>query len=243
MYQHPPLSLRRSTVRSGQDNMRAARLDQAERLSGVHLDLRLGNPISLRPLFDELSYQGHIVGQERFQYFMVQARLPLETLNRLQNSPAMAARFSLGGMAYSFYTNLISRVTTPAPVFFLSHPESVQRVLLRRSRRVRVSIPCSLHGAFGDYQGMVVDMDATGCRCNVRSQLNSPLRRARPGEVVVLNCNLLQPGAPFTTPIVLRRVEEDRGRISLGGQFEGVNPLRQRQLEDYMQCVESLADE
>lgn len=237
-----PPQQRRIPDRTSQETLRSLRPEYNERVSGVYLDLRLGNPISLRPLFEERTYEAKVVGLEPYQYFMVQARMPQDTLARLQASPALAARLSLGGMASLFYTTMLSRVSVPASVLFLAYPETLQRVVLRRSRRMRVSIPCSVHGAFGDHQGMVVDMDAAGCRFNVRSHLSSPLRKARPGELVVLNCSLLQPDPPLTTSLLLRRVEEDKGRITMGGQFEGLGDGDRRQVEDYMRRMEPLAD-
>lgn len=212
-----------------------------ERIPGVQLDLRLGARLTLRPLFDELPYEAAVVGLSGFDYFMARMRPSQAVAARLQASPAMAARLDMGGVSYSFYTNFLSRVTTPDSVLFLSHPETVLRVRRRLGRRLRVSIPCSVHGAFGDHEGVVVDMDRQGCRLNVRGGLRSPLRQAAPGQLVVLNLNLLRADAPFTTPLLLRRVEEGQGRISFGGVFEGLGPEVQRQLDEYMARVGALA--
>lgn len=240
MDKQPDLSLHSNPAPHGPD---LARLGGKEPLSGAYLDLRLGNPLTLRPLFSELRYEAKVVGLAPFDYFMVQARLPHDILARLKDSPAVAARLNQGGILYGFYANVLSRVTVPAQVLFLSYPDTLKRQVLRHSNRVQVSIPCSIHGPYGDHEGMVQDMAASGCRFSVRSQLSSPLRKARPGERVVLNYSLLQPGNPLTTPLVLRRVEEGKGRITMGGQFEGLSTVGQRQVEDYVRRVHNLAGE
>lgn len=243
MPQQHSIFARRSLAKSRPDGMRAQRPEGAERVAGAHLDLRLGGRMTLRPIFDQLAYEGTVVGFVPYRYFMVQCQPPLEVLQRLHESPALAVRASLGGSLYVFHTDMLSRVGTPASVLFLSHPQTVDRMLLRRSRRVRVSLPCSVHGPFGDHEGMVVDMDNSGCRFNVRSHLSSPLRRAEPGQRVVLNCRLWRSDAPLSAPLLLKRVEEAQGRVTMGGQFVGLDQEERTQLEDYVQRVRSLGEE
>jgi len=215
-----------------------------ERLPGVHLKLKVGNPIFLRLLCVEQRYEGRIVGLDPYTYFIVQARLPQDTLAKLTQNPNAIGQLDAGGTLFGFRTEVLNRISNPAPLLFLSYPDTVERVVLRRNERVKVSVPGNIHGSFGDHDVMVVDLAPEGCRFTTRSSLKSPLRTAQPGERILLRCELgASCGKPFMAPVVLRRIDEQRGRISIGGQFVDVSEDNAAILHEYVNRVQSLLGE
>jgi ABC-type bacteriocin/lantibiotic exporters, contain an N-terminal double-glycine peptidase domain len=242
MESQPEASPARSLGKPALEEARGDR--QIERLPGVHLRLKVGNPIFLRLLCVEQRYEGRVVGFDPYTYFLVQVRLPQDTLAKLPQNPNAIAQLDAGGTLFGFRTEVLNRVSQPAPLLFLSYPEKVERVVLRRNERVKVSVPGNIHGSFGDHDVMVVDLAPEGCRFTARSTLNSPLRTAKPGERVLLRCELgASCGKPFMAPVVLRRVDEQKGRISIGGQFADVAEESLAILREYVQRVQTLVSE
>jgi len=214
---------------------------QIERLPGVHLKLKVGNPIFLRLLCVEQRYEARIVGLDPYTYFIVQARLPQDTLARLPQNPNAIGQLDAGGTLFGFRTEVLNRISHPAPLLFLSYPDTVERVVLRRNERVKVSVPGNIHGSFGEHDVMVVDLAPEGCRFTTRSSLKSPLRTAKPGERVLLRCELgATCGKPFLAPLVLRRISEQHGRISIGGQFVDLSEENAAILHEYVHRVQTL---
>jgi hypothetical protein len=212
---------------------------RVERLPGVHLTLKVGSQLLLRVLCVDKRYEGTVVGLEPYAYSIVRVRLPQDTLARLGQNPGVVAQLNSGGMLFGFRADVLNRVSVPAPLLFLSHPDSVERLVLRRSERMDVTLPCTVHGAFGDHEVVLLDLAPTGCSFAARSSLKSPLRMAQPGERLVLRCDLGF-GHTFTVPLALRRVDEQKGRITMGGQFEDMNEESSRLLSDYLQRMQGL---
>lgn len=238
----PEPSLARTLGRPALDDLRGER--QIERLPGAHLKLKLGNQIFLKLACVNKRYEARIVGLESFAYIIVHLRLPQETLTRLQQNPNVVAQLNAGGALFGFRTEVLGRVSAPAPLLFLSFPETVERLVLRRNERVSISVPGSVHGSFGDHEVMVVDIAPEGCRFTARAPMKSPLREAQPGERIVLNCEL---GGgcrlPLVIPLLLRRVDEHKGRITMGGQFVDLSEETAKALHDYLQRVQILMED
>jgi len=115
----------------------------------------------------------------------------------------------------------------------------VERLVLRRNERLDVTLPSTIHGAFGDHEVVLLDLAPTGCSFAARSSLKDPLRMAQPGERLILNCDLGS-GNTFTVPLTLRRVDEHKGRITMGGQFVDMSEESARLLNDYLQRMQGL---
>ncbi len=209
-----------------------------ERLPGSHLRLVLGATLNLRLLCVNQKYDVKVVGMEEFGYIIVQARLPLDVASRLAQNNQVVGQVIVDGVAYGFRSQVTNRVTRPAPLLFLSYPDSVERVALRSDERVRVSLPAQIHGKFGDHQVMIVDMTNSGCRITARADMKSPLREAQPGEEVLLSA-MLGMGQKFMAPVVARRVEAKNGLVSLGCQFRELTPETSQAVAEYVRSIAS----
>ncbi len=169
----------------------------------------------------------------------VQVRLPQDTISRLGQNPGVVVQVNSSGTVYGFRSEVINRVSVPAPLLFLSHPDSVERLALRRAERLDVTLPCSIHGAFGDHEVVLLDLCPSGCSFAARSSLKSPLRTAQPGERLILRCDLGF-GHTLTVPLTLRRVDEQKGRITMGGQFVDMTEESSEMLNNYLQRMQGL---
>lgn len=215
---------------------------RVERLPGVHLKLKQGNQLILRFLCVDKRYEAKVVGFEPYAYCIAQVRLPQEVLSRLGQNPLVVAQLNNGGTLFGFRTEVVNRVSVPAPLVFLSHPDSVERLVLRRSERLDVTLPASIHGAYGDHDVLLLDLAPSGCSFTARCTMKSPLREARPGERVVLQCDL-GCGLPLMAPVDLRRVAEHNGRVTMGGQFVDLTEDAERMLRDYLNRLQPLVGE
>lgn len=215
-----------------------------ERLPGAHLKIKLEQPVFLRLACVNQRHETRIIGLEPFSFFIVPLRLPTDTLARLAQNPNATAQLNAGEALYGFRTEVISRVSTPEPLLFLSFPETVERVGLRRGRRVGISLPARLHGPFGEHEVMLLDIAPEGCRFTARAPLKSPLREARPGDRVALTCTLGDScSLPLVAAVVLRRVDEARGRVIMGGQFADLDEDNAARLNAYITRLNLLLDE
>ncbi|SNS00561.1 protein YcgR [Humidesulfovibrio mexicanus] len=215
---------------------------RVERLPGVHLKLKLGNQLILRFLCVDKRYEAKVVGYEPYAYSIAQVRLPQEVLAKLGQNPGVVAQLNAGGTLYGFKTEVVNKVNVPAPLVFLSHPASVERLVLRRTERLDVTLPAKIHGAYGEHDVLLLDIAPSGCSFTARCTLKSPLREAKPGDRVVLHCDLAC-GQPLMAPIHLRRVAEHNGRVTMGGQFVDLTDDAAQVLAEYLERLQPLMGE
>lgn len=211
---------------------------RVERLPGSHLRLALGVPLSMRLLCVDQKYEAKVVGMEEYGYIIAQVRLPQDVVTRLAQNNQVVGQVVVDGVAYGFRSQVVNRITKPAPLYFLSYPDSVERLVLRSDERVRVSLPGHIHGKYGDHPVMIVDMTNAGCRIAARIDMKSPLREARPGEELLVSTMLGQ-GQKLMAPLVARRVEAKNGLVSLGCQFRELTPENSRLIGDYVKSIAS----
>jgi len=218
---------------------------RVERLPGVNLNLKIGLPLTLRLPVTEQRYECKVIGLEPFEYIVVQARLPHDVLARLGNGAVVVAQLHAGGTLFGFRSEVLNRVTSPAPLLFLAYPATVERLVLRRDERIKVAVPGNVHGAFGDHDVVVLDLAPAGCCFAARSSLKSPLRAAQPGERVLLRCDLALSGCGqmLMAPVVLRRIDEEHGRITMGGQFVDLPEEGGKLLSEYVKHIQDVLGE
>lgn len=215
---------------------------QVERLPGAHLQVDLGSALALRINGVEQRYEGKVVGLEPYSYIIVQSRLPQEVQSRLGMNPGVVVQLHTEGALYGFRTDVVNRVASPAPILFLSFPASVERVVLRRDERLSVSLPANIHGVYGNHEVVVIDLTPSGCRMSAKIDLKSPLRTAKSGDRVIMTCDLGR-GQVLTAPLVLRRLEENRGKLNIGAQFVDLTEETAKLVEGYVQKMQRFMGE
>lgn len=209
---------------------------RVERMPGSKLTLDPGCRLSLKLLCVDQKYDALLVGIRFYDYLVVELRLSQAVHHALQENPQVIAQHTGSGMVQGFRTTVIARTAKPAPILFLSYPETVERIVLRSDERVQVSVPGMLHGEYGDHEIMVTDLTSSGCRVSTKVDLKSPLRDLHTGDRLLVHCHL-GPGQEFTAPFILRRIEEKKGLLYLGGQFIDLQPEMSEVLEGFVRMA------
>lgn len=209
---------------------------RVERLPGSKLTLEPGTRISLKFQCSDHKYDALLVGIRLYDYLVVEQRLSQALYQSLQDNPLVIAQHAGSGMVQGFRSAVIARTSKPAPILFLSYPETIERIVLRSDERVQVSVPGMLHGEHGDHEVMVTDLTSSGCRLSTKVDLKSPLRDLHVGERMLVHCHL-GPGQEFTAPFILRRIEEKKGLLYLGGQFVDLQPDMTEVLDNFVRMA------
>lgn len=216
MDETPTISLARAIGRPSLEGLEEGH--RVERLPGVHLNLKLGGPLVLHFSAPSQKFAGKVVGFEPFAYIIVQSRIPQDVLARFAANTSLVAQHTASGRVYGFRTQMLNRISAPAPLLFLAFPESVDRIALRHNTRVAVNVLGSLQGKYGEHQAMILDLTPSGCKLSAKVDLKNPLREAQVGDRLVLHCQL-GTGQNLVTPIELRRVAAEKGLLLVGAQF------------------------
>ncbi len=206
---------------------------RVERLSGAHLEISIGEPLSLDFPTQGKKYAGKVVGYEPYAFIAVMARLPKEVLDHTVGGAGIVAHHVVDGVVFGFRVELLNRITNPAPILFLSFPETVDRIALRHDPRLNVNLPGKINGKYGEQAVLVQDLTLTGCQLSARVDLKTPLREAQVNDRLMLQCEM-GGNLRIVEPIELRRVVTEKGLLRLGAQFVELSPGAQEQLQAYL---------
>lgn len=209
---------------------------RVERLPGSKLTIEPGSRISLKLMCTDQKYDSLLVGIRLYDYLVVEQRLSQAVQQAVLENPHVIAQHTGSGLVQGFRTSIIARTTKPAPILFLSYPETIERIVLRSDERVQVSVPGMLHGDYGDHEVMVTDLTSSGCRLSTKVDLKSPLRDLHVGDRMLVHCHL-GPGQEFTAPFILRRIEEKKGLLYLGGQFIDLQQDMAEMLDNFVRMA------
>lgn len=216
MEETPTVSLARALARPPLDAQKEGR--RVEHLPGAHLNLKIGAPLVLLISALNQKYPGRVVGFEPYSYIIVNSRIPQDVLARLTENMSLVAQHTASGRVYGFRTQMLKRITTPAPLLFLAFPDTVDSISLHHNVRVDVNVLGALQGRYGEHPAMILDLTPSGCKLSVKIDLKNPLREAQVGDRLILS-GQLGAGQPLVAPVELRRVAAEKGLMFLGAQF------------------------
>ncbi len=120
----------------------------------------------------------------------------------------LVVRMVLGASVVGFKAEVMEKMESPGPVYFLSFPERVERVDLRKSERMPVFIPVEVAVTTGEekekglhlFQGALINLSDGGCGLRAKSLVRDikscTVSFALPGsaQVHVLECNVVSKG-------------------------------------------------
>jgi c-di-GMP-binding flagellar brake protein YcgR len=140
----------------------------------IHLEA--GLPILIE-LSGRLSFDTNVIGFESGSYIIVKLAGDNGDSGITVNS-SCSARLLHEGVIYTFNTEVLAAMTSPAPLIFLKYPARIESVQLRRDRRYRVNLPAVLQDNTQNFLikvSSVTDISMQGCRVSIPEGSRYPL--------------------------------------------------------------------
>ncbi len=132
------------------------------------------------------------------------------------------------GNVYGFETTILSHTETPSRLMFLSYPERIELVELRRHTRLNAHIPASLLCGDERHAGILWDLSRGGCRF-VTAAVDHVLEC---GQAVLLSVT------PLEIYGTIRSLARSEGRLMVGIQFDEQRcGTRLKMIDDYVHQV------
>ncbi len=133
------------------------------------IQLQVGTKLTLQPVVaGHFSLASVVLGYSQGEYLLV--KLPLENglPAKLYAGERFEGRLFSKTSVFTFAVDVVKTVSTPFPQLYLSFPESVFRIPLRASLRVKVDYPASipssalLPSGLGDEQARLTNLSLNG---------------------------------------------------------------------------------
>jgi hypothetical protein len=187
------------------------------------------------------SFKATLVGMDRGQYLICGDPKVPGIWTALNAKDQTVVRYLYRGTVYGFKCTLLGAVEKPAKLLLLSYPENIEMVSLRQHQRVQCLIPGRLELGSTTYHGMVLDLSVSGCRFAFTTTTEDDLSMVKPGEDVYLSLHL--PGLSIEKPlaITVKNVRKHADKVSVGGEFKGLDDDAVQALQTYIETAEKLA--
>ena len=189
--------------------------------------------------------KGCFVGFKPREYLIVEIPRSAEIDAAFTDNQAVVGSFYVSGTLVRFESSISAHLKRPAWLLFVAYPSSLSKVRdLRSAYRAECSIPCTLVTLFNlnQYSGLIVDINAGGCRCVPSSMSPGRAEALFNSEKKVL-IEFELPGSSGRKRVFgeVASVKRDGAEISFGIKFNDNDDEKAlRELEEYVSNVVKL---
>lgn len=177
------------------------------------------------------------VGQEPNKYLIVQAPTSSDVISTFTEDNYVIVRYIIIGARHSFHSRILGCATKPYPVVFLSYPQFVESVNLRKKRRVACYIPASAKINQHEKPGVLTDINSDGCRFNFSVSADDPTEIIQEDDTITISFQLLGIEGDQKCNGKVQNIEKNNDILSVGIQFDELNPEVMRKIEIYVKSV------
>jgi len=195
------------------------RQNLSQNIHGIRLNIELGSSMRFVTEGNDEPIKGVLVGLEPHEYLIVRLDLPAEFTDQVKNGAALTARYLSLGNEYGFSTAVIHHINTPDRLFFISYPDVIQNIDIRKSSRVSCFIPATAFLDKRRIKGTLIDISGGGCRFVIRLPATLQARQIRLIDEMELQFPLMGIEGVQAVTCQVRNTSIDRERIAMGIEF------------------------
>ncbi|MFZ3048069.1 MAG: PilZ domain-containing protein [Desulfatirhabdiaceae bacterium] len=143
-------------------------------------------------------------------------------------------RYLYSGSVYGFRSDLLGYTQKPVRLLFLTYPQKIEQVNLRRSMRKICYIPTSAYIHQSKWKGVIVDISSTDCKFISETPPNLSAGAIAVGDTLQLDFPLLGLDGTSKFSGIVRNLHQDGKWLSLGIEFLNINPELNSQIDTYV---------
>lgn len=188
-------------------------------------------------------YQTIFVGMELDEYLIIKEpvfphKLRISGIkHKLFPGNEITVRYIYKGSVFGFQTKLIEALYTPKRLLFLEYPKVIEKHDLRLTKRIDCYLPAITKIKDQETQGIILDINAKGCRCLIKAAKNMKLPVVQNDDQIALRCHF--PGNPDEQMVsgTVKNITKDSKKTTLGIQFHEMTVELHSIIEQYISTV------
>lgn len=210
---------------------------------GIHLNVEPGSQLLIEIKGKEERIKSILVGMEANEYLVI--RIPEFALvkSKLIEGNYVVVRYVCLGCVHGFRARIMGYTLLPVPVVFLSYPQVVETINLRKKMRVACYIPAIAVIGQHELKGVITDISSAGCRFKFRVAADDAAANLQSGAAMVLSFPLLGNEGVHSCQGEIRNVQRMNEKISTGIKFDNIHPEIVEKIEDYVRTMPEYSDE
>jgi len=211
--------------------------DSGKESRGTRLSLELGGILLIQFQGIEDRFKASFVGMEADDFLIV--RTPASPLLKEHLLPGnqVTVRFVHLGNAYGFRSSILSHIANPVPLMFLSYPQQIETLNLRKARRISCLIPAWAQLKDHRFDGMITDISPDGCRFSFRLAKGQQEAAIEVQDELTLSFPLLGMKGEQSFHGSIMNLGRDLEKVSLGMRFDSTPPEASANIEAYLKRV------
>ena len=206
--------------------------------SAKHLAVSMGDRIMLDTGNSKESHTCLVVGEIKPDTLIIQLPSTPGVADLFVQGTAIRARYFSKGALFGFKSHIIHAQRRPAELIFIETPFRVEKIDLRRHRRVDCFIACKIHGAMGIIPAHLLDISVSGSKLCVAREykaLNSPALQ----EPVLVECRVNEGRGTLHLGATVTNEEETDRETHYGLHFQPLAQEAESQILEYISRIDN----
>jgi c-di-GMP-binding flagellar brake protein YcgR len=200
----------------------------------IHLEA--GFPIFVE-LSGRLSFDTHVIGFETGSYIIVK-QVNSRSDSEISAHSTCNAKLIHDGIIYTFSTEVLAALTSPASLIFLKYPARIDVVQLRRDRRYSVNLPAVFQNNTQKFMikvSAVTDISMQGCGVSISEGSKHPPIRI--GDSCKVSFIVMY--KYFEAFCIVKNIYEGADATHIGMEFTEIKELCRELLDGMINILEA----
>ena len=200
------------------------------------LTIALGSDLNMQIEGMEEKFKSILIGIEAPTYLLVRMQIPSKFRSQIDRGTNFIVRYLYLGDVYGFRTKSLGSVSKPYKITFLSYPEKVESLNIRKAQRVSCLIPATLEIKKSQLRGVVLEISKSGCRFKINTDIDL-INEVKIDASLRISFPLLGIEGIHTFKGIIKSITSDSEGISFGIKFEDMKPFLENIVEGYVKDV------
>ena len=198
----------------------------------------IGTEMILQVENNETQLKGFLVGMDRNKFLILKTPMNSEAEELFKTKRSVKGIFLHEGTIFGYVAKVLGAVTSPAPLFFLSFPDTMEKHELRKNRRIDCSIPVGIHKEDNtDYMGIITDLSSDGCSVTVGDNTRQLSSNVEIDSVLKLSCEMLGIPKDRAVHCIVKNQSQDSKKLHIGFQFDTADADILEKIQSYVNRV------
>lgn len=186
----------------------------------LQLQIAIGTQLTLQIVGSEERIKSDLIGIRSHDYLICDIA-SIEILKQFRPGTIIIVRYLYFGNIYGFRSSVITSVSKPSLIVFLSFPEAIENHSLRKKERVPCNIPVKAKVLTTEVNGVILDLSAEGCKFGMKVSKNDVARLFQVDDDITIFLPFLGIEGPEDgIQAIVRHIVEDEDKRIMGLQFE-----------------------
>ncbi|MFO8032068.1 MAG: flagellar brake protein [Desulfohalobiaceae bacterium] len=180
-----------------------------------------------------------VLGYSSENFIIISAPLIPGIRQKALDKRSVIVRYFSDGIVYGFESSLINYLNKPEPLLFITYPDNIEVMELRKNKRVNCNMPAKVYLQDDPYQGLIVDISLEGCRIFIDELKNSEISKIEKEESIYLDLFPLTGEENIQAKGIIKNINAQKSSLFLGIQFDSQTESL-KPISDYLAYVENL---